>query len=113
MATAGARAARAVDAALMHAVDQGQWAGVLNALWLIAGKTPIESSLRSRCSCVPRKSFEGYAMNLSNDFAPHLLALQKRLDAVDGVRAAFASDSQVIAKFKGRRIGQWVPDGLF
>ena len=54
VAAAGARAARAVDAALMHAVDQSQWAGVLNALWLIAGKTPIESSLRSRCSCVPK-----------------------------------------------------------
>ena len=43
VATAGARAARAVDAALMHAVDQGPRAGVLNTLWLIAGKTPKAS----------------------------------------------------------------------
>ena len=40
---AGARAVRAVDAALMHAVDQGQRAGVLDALWLIAGETPKAS----------------------------------------------------------------------
>ena len=43
---------------------------------------------------------------------PHdLSVLRRRLDAVDGVRAAFTSDSEVAVDFKGRRVGSWVPDG--
>jgi hypothetical protein len=50
-------------------------------------------------------------MNEHTDIPPQLSVLREKLDTVDGVRAEFASDSEVVVEFKGRRIGNWVPDG--
>ena len=50
-------------------------------------------------------------MNEANHIPLLLETLQKKLDAIDGVRAEHASGSEVNVEFKGRRIGTWVPDG--
>jgi hypothetical protein len=50
-------------------------------------------------------------MNEPTAIPQNLSILRQRLDAVDGVRAQFASESEVTVEFNGRPIGNWVPDG--
>lgn len=57
------------------------------------------------------QNLEGHDMNEPTAIPQNLSVLRQRLDAVVGVRAEFASDSEVTVQFNGRRIGNWVPDG--
>jgi hypothetical protein len=41
----------------------------------------------------------------------HLTALMTRLDALNGVRAALSSGSELIVEANGRKVCHWVPDG--
>lgn len=49
-------------------------------------------------------------MNDSNHIPTPLERLQKKLDAINGVRTELASGPEIYVEFKGRRIGAWMPD---
>ncbi len=50
-------------------------------------------------------------MNHPTQIPRQLESLQRKLAAIEGVRAELASGPEISVEFNGSRIGSWVPDG--